>query len=95
MGREEAHAALKRHAVAEALRMRERGTSDTRLVELLAGEPVFKAVGVTPKELRGVLRDKSHFVGNAYQQILAVKEKAVPLLKKYGKEAAYEPGAIL
>jgi len=95
MGREEAHAAIKRHAVAEALRMRERGISDNRLVELLAGEPVFKAVGVTPKELRRVLRDKSHFVGNAYQQILAVKEKAAPLLKKYGKEAAYEPGAIL
>jgi adenylosuccinate lyase len=95
MGREEAHAAIKKHAVAEALRMREKGASDNRLVELLAEESTFKAVGVTPEELCGVMRDKGHFVGNAYQQILAVKEKAAPLLKKYSKEAAYEPGEIL
>jgi adenylosuccinate lyase len=95
MGREEAHAAIKRHAVAEALRMRETGATDNRLVELLADEPAFKAVGVTAEELRGVVRDRSHFVGNAYRQIQAVKEKAAPLLRKYGREAAYEPGAIL
>jgi adenylosuccinate lyase len=95
MGREEAHATIKKHAVAEALRMRERGATDNRLVELLAKEHVFRAVGVTPEELRGVMRDKRHFVGNAYRQISAVKEKAAPLLKKYGKEAAYEPGNIL
>ena len=95
MGREEAHAAIKKLAIAEALRMREKGASDNRLVEMLTEEPSFKAIGVTPEELRGVMRDKSHFVGNAYQQILAVKEKAAPLLKKYSKEAAYEPGDIL
>jgi adenylosuccinate lyase len=95
MGREEAHAAIKRHAVTEALRMRERGAPDNRLMELLAEEPAFKAVGVTSEELRGVMRDRSHFVGNAYRQIMAVKEKASPLLEKYSREAAYEPGAIL
>jgi len=95
MGREEAHAVIKKHAVAEALRMRELGAPDNRLVELLAKEPAFKSVGVTTEELHGVMRDKGHFVGNAYRQILAVKEKATPLLEKYGKEAAYEPGAIL
>jgi adenylosuccinate lyase len=95
MGREEAHAAIKKHAVAEALRMREQGIPDNRLVELLAEEPAFKAVGVTAEELRDVMRDKSHFVGNAYRQILAVKENAAPLLKKHSREAAYEPGAIL
>jgi adenylosuccinate lyase len=95
MGREEAHAAIKRHAVAEALRMRERGATDNRLMELLAEEPAFKAAGVTPAELRGAMRDKSHFLGNAYRQITAVREKAAPLLEKYGREAAYEPGAIL
>ena len=95
MGREEAHAVIKRHAVAEALRMRERGAQDNRLMELLADEPAFKAAGVTPEELRGVMRDKRHFVGNAHGQIMAVKEKAAPLLEKYGREAAYEPGAIL
>lgn len=95
MGREEAHAIIKKHAVAEALRMREGGVSENRLVELLAEEPAFKAVGVTPEGLRGVMRDKLHFVGNAYQQISAVKEKAAPLLKKYSEEAAYEPGDIL
>ena len=95
MGREEAHAVIKRHAVAEALRMRERGAPDNRLMELLAEEPAFKAAGVTPEELRGVMRDKSHFVGNAHRQIMAVKEKAAPLLERYSREAIYEPGTIL
>jgi adenylosuccinate lyase len=95
MGREEAHAAIKRHAVAEALRMRERGAQDNRLMQLLADEPAFKAAGVTPEELHEVMRDKRHFVGNANRQIMAVREKAAPLLEKYRKEAAYEPGAIL
>ncbi len=75
--------------------MRERGAADNRLVELLAEEPAFKAVGVAPDELRGVMNDKRHFVGNGYRQILAVKEKAAPLLKKYSREATYEPGDIL
>ncbi len=95
MGREEAHAVIKRHAVAEALRMRESGAPGNRLMMLLAEEPAFKAVDVTPGELSGVMRDKRHFVGNAYRQIAAVREKAAPILEKYGREAAYEPGAIL
>jgi len=41
------------------------------------------------------MRDKSHFVGNAHRQIMAVKEKAAPLLERYSREAIYEPGTIL
>jgi adenylosuccinate lyase len=95
LGREEAHAAIKKHAIAEALLIRERGASDNRLLEKLVKEPSFKAVGITPEELRTVLRDKSHFVGNAHRQISAVKEKASPLLKMYSEEAKYEPREIL
>ena len=95
MGREEAHAAIKKHSIAEALLMRERGASDNRLLEKLAEEPSFKAVGITPEELRAVLRDKSHFVGNAHRQISAIKEKASPILQRYSEEAKYEPREIL
>lgn len=95
MGREEAHAAIKRHAVAEALRLRETGEQENRLVELLIGEPSFKEAGITSSELRSVLRERSHLIGNADRQITAVVEKAKPLLKKYEREARYEPGAIL
>jgi len=95
VGREKAHAAIKRHAVGEALRMRKTGSQENRLMELLAGEPAFKEAGVTETALAEVLRDKAHFLGNAEKQIDVVKAKAKPVLNKYCQEAAYEPGDIL
>jgi len=95
VGREAAHAAIKKHAVGEALRMRRTGSQDNRLVELLAREPAFRDAGVTEAALAEVLRDKAHFLGNAGKQIDAVKAKAEPILGRYPAEAAYEPRGIL
>ena len=95
VGREKAHAAIKKHAVGEALRMRKTGSAENRLIGLLTEDPAFKEAGVTEAMLGEVLRDKAHFLGNAEKQIDAVKAKAKPVLKKYPREAAYEPGDIL
>jgi adenylosuccinate lyase len=95
LGREKAHSVIRRHAVAEALKMRRTGTSENRLVRLLAEDPAFRDAGVAEEELTRALGDASRFLGNASRQIDAVKEKARPTLERYAAEAAYEPGDIL
>lgn len=95
VGREAAHEAIKRHAVAEALRLRQGGADGNRLADLLAGDPVFRKAGVGRDDLLAILSDKARFIGRAREQIHAVRAKAEPFLKKHSVEAAYEPGDIL
>lgn len=95
IGREKAHSLIKKHAIAEALRMREEGSDVNQLMDRLCEEPEFKEAGITEAMLSGALKDKSHFLGNADAQITAVQKKTKPLLTKYAKEAGYEPGDIL
>ena len=94
VGRETAHDAIKRHAVAEAMAMRQKGAGP-QLSGKLANDPVFKTAGITEARINGILKDKMHFVGNAAKQIDQVAEKASPLLERYAKDARYEPGDIL
>lgn len=95
IGREKAHAIIKKHAVSEALRMRKEGATENNLITLLSEDPDFREAGITSQELRETMRDRSVFVGNALKQIEAVREKAAPILGRYPKEAKYEPGTIL
>ncbi len=95
VGREAAHELIKKHAVAEALRMREQGGSECRLAELLASEPVFRQAGISRNAIESVLADKGHFAGNAAAQIEAVCVRARSILARYGDAADYEPGSIL
>ncbi|MFW9835864.1 MAG: adenylosuccinate lyase, partial [Candidatus Thorarchaeota archaeon] len=95
MGREHAHSLIKKHAIAEALKMREEGSTENRLMDRLSIEPEFKEAGITREKLVKLLTDKSLYLGNAGAQIEAVEKKAQPLLVKYTKEASYEPGDIL
>jgi adenylosuccinate lyase len=95
IGRERAHSIIKKHAIAEALRMREKGTRENNLVNLLVDEPEFRKAGITADELEEILKDRSRFIGNAQRQIDAVKEKAGDLLMRYSRQAEYEPGDIL
>jgi len=57
IGREEAHSTIKRHAIGEALNMREKGSRENRLVQLLANDPVFKKAGIEESELQGIFSD--------------------------------------
>ena len=95
IGREEAHSVIKRHAIGEALRMRETGIQENNLAKLLADDPVFKKAGIEETELQGLFSDRVHFVGNAFQQIDAVKQKTRPLFERYEEASKYEPGDIL
>ena len=95
MGREQAHGLIKKHAIAEALRMREEGSDINYFIDRLCEEPDFKNMGITSVILSDVIKDKSHFIGNADAQITAVQDKVKPILVKYMDAAAYEPGDIL
>jgi len=95
IGREKAHGIIRKHAVAEVLRMREKGATGNNLVKLLAEDPEFRKAGVTEAELRALLEERDLFIGNADRQIDAVKEKASILLKRYVEESNYEPREIL
>ena len=95
IGREKAYSIIKKHAIAEALSMREQGSSDNLLMNNLASESVFKEAGITEEKLSSLLLDKRHFIGNADRQIDAVIEKCGDLLERYRNAASYEPGDIL
>jgi len=86
---------IKKHAIAQALSMREQGSSGNLLMNNLASEQVFKKAGITEESLSSLLLDKSHFIGNAGRQIDAVIEKCGELLERHRKAANYEPGDIL
>jgi len=95
IGREKAHALIRKHAVAEALRLRKTGDPDNRLLDLLAEEPELKQAGLTRERLAAVFEDRMHFIGRAREQIAAVRDKAAPLLEKYKDDSVYRPGSIL
>lgn len=95
IGRETAHDIIKKYAISEALKMREDGKAENQLVKELVKDPVFKKAEIKAEELDSIIKDRATFIGNAKKQIELVKQKAEPLIKKYEKEASYEPGQIL
>ncbi len=95
VGREAAHGVIKKHAVAEALRLRRTGETHNRLADLVAADPAFQAAGLHEESLKSILSDMTHFVGRAKSQIAAVCSKADELVRKHPAESAYEPGGIL
>jgi adenylosuccinate lyase len=95
LGREQAYSLIKKHAIAEALKMREEGSDSNSLMNNLAMEPLFIESGITKEMLEALLKDKRYFVGNAELQIYNIIEKAKPWMSKYSNWARYEPGDIL
>ncbi|MEE2959083.1 MAG: adenylosuccinate lyase [Actinomycetota bacterium] len=92
MGREEAHEAIKGHAVAAALARREQGVSETDLLDRLAddeGLPLDRAA------LDGLLADPAAFAGNASAQVAAVVERVADVVAARPQAAAYDPEPIL
>lgn len=95
IGRETAHAVIKKHAVQAALDMKFHGAKGNYLTKNLAADPAFADKGVTYDMISELLVDHSLFIGNAYKQINAVVKKAQTLLERYPEEAKYEPEEIL
>ena len=92
VGREQAHEAIKEHAVAAALRLREDGAEGNDLIERLAADP---RLGLAPDELAGVLAHPIDFVGRAPEQVASVVATVSVLVSADPAAAAYRPGDIL
>ena len=90
VGREVAHDAIKKHAVAAALSMREGNAPD--LIKRLANE---KVLNLTEVELNNLMTDPLSFAGLAQQQVKVVVEKVTEIVKKYPQAASYLPKPIL
>ena len=92
VGREQAHEAIKEHAVAVALDMRERGQGANDLIERLVADP---RLGLAPGALDGVLDDPIAFTGNAAAQVEAFIGAVAAVTDRYPGAAAYDPADIL
>ena len=90
VGREVAYDAIKKHAIAAALNMREGNPQD--LVKRLSNE---KSLNLTEAELNNLISDPLSFVGLAEQQVRDVVEQVAAIVKKNPQAANYSPQAIL
>jgi adenylosuccinate lyase len=90
VGREVAHEAIKKHAIASALNMREGKLQD--LISRLASE---KVLNLSEAELNNLLTEPLSFVGLAQQQVSNIAEKVAVIVKKYPQAASYIPKPIL
>ncbi len=91
-GREAAHEAIKRHAVAVARAMREQGQRDNDLARRLGED---QAIPLNASEIEELLTDYSRFLGMARQQTDAVCDEITLIASQHRKAADYEPGEIL
>jgi adenylosuccinate lyase len=91
VGRETAHEAIKEHAVAVALAMREQGREPDLLDRLAADErlPLDRAA------LDTALADRSAFIGAAHAQVAAVVAAVQTLVDANPEAARYTPAPIL
>ena len=91
-GREQAHEAIKEHAVRVALDMREHGAADNDLLARLAADP---RLGLDAGALDGLLADPLAFTGAASAQVRAVIAAVDMALESEPAAASYQPEPIL
>ena len=92
VGREAAHEAIKEHAVAVALAMRETGQSDNDLLDRLAADD---RIPLDRSALDELLADRLSFTGVAADQVAAVLGRIGEVIREFPDAAAYRPRAIL
>ena len=90
VGRETAHEAIKEHAMAVALALREGEEPD--LISRLAADP---RLGLTQEELHSLVANPLTFTGAAGHQVERVAEAVSDIVSAYPQAAAYTPGDIL
>jgi len=88
VGREQAHEAIKEHAVFVALAMREQGAEKNDLLERLAGD---SRLGLTKKALQELLGKPLEFVGAARAQTQNFVEQVGAVAKRHPEAAGYQP----
>ncbi len=92
VGREVAHEAIKEHAVAVALAMREKGPATNALCDRLAADERLR---LSRTEIDALVGDPEAFVGLASAQVAAVAGRVAEVVARYPAAATYVPGAIL
>ncbi len=91
VGRETAHEAIKEHAVAVALAMRE-GEADNDLLDRLASD---SRLGLSREQLDALIAEPLEFTGAARDQVARVSERVQMIAQAHPAAATYSPGAIL
>ena len=92
VGREDAHEAIKEHAVAVALAMREKAAADNDLLQRLAGDERLR---LSRAEVQALVADPATFVGAASAQVKAMVDRVAEVLDRHPEAAAYAPPPIL
>ncbi len=92
VGREVAHEAIREHAVAAALAMRERAAADNDLFDRLAADGRLR---LSRAEIDDLVADGSAFVGAAGDQIAAVVAAVEEIVARHPDAAAYVPAPTL
>ncbi len=92
IGREQAHEAIKEHAVAVALAMRETGQSDNDLFARLAAD---ERLGLTRVELDALVGAPLELAGTAPRQVAQVAERVAGIVATHPEAAEYHPGTVL
>ena len=92
VGREAAHEAIKEHAVAVALEMREQGSAGNDLFARLAAD---ERLALTEADLASLVAAPLEFTGAATAQVAAVVAQVDEIVTADPAAAAYTPGAIL
>lgn len=91
VGREIAHEAIKDHAVAVALEMRE-GLQTNDLLDRLAAD---ERLGLNRDELGALVTQPLELAGTAGRQVDAVARQVETIVAANPEAAAYQPGAVL
>ncbi|HEU4567664.1 MAG TPA: adenylosuccinate lyase [Marmoricola sp.] len=91
VGREEAHEAIKEHAVAVALAMRQ-GREGNDLYDRLAADA---RLGLTRSQIDDLVAEPIAFTGAAVDQVRGVVRRVEEVVKDDPEAAAYTPGDIL
>jgi adenylosuccinate lyase len=92
VGRETAHEAIKEHAIAVALQMRETGRGENDLLDRLATDP---RLGVTRDELDAAIANPIELAGTASQQVLLLAARIESIAKAHPEAAGYRPDPVL
>ncbi len=92
VGRETAHAALKEHAVAVALQMRQEGADRNDLFDRIAAD---ERLGLSAADLAGLVTDPLTFTGAAGSQVDDVVRRIEAVVTAAPEAAAYRPGDIV
>ncbi|WP_370469416.1 adenylosuccinate lyase [Egicoccus halophilus] len=92
VGRESAHEAIKEHAVASALALRETAQADNDLLDRLAAD---ERIPLDRAALDALLADRLGFVGAAGEQVARFVDEVAELTHRHPQAATYRPGAIL